>query len=299
MYKFFSFVSTIPFKIFYVLFVGSGIILFLLYLPETFQYVVKNLDINEPMTPLILVMAMFYVVELAHEFAHTGASYNHGAEPGEVGIVFHFLVAFFYVETPDTRILSPRASLDTFIAGPLTSLFAGAVCTYIFVFTDWYPLVWGASAFFWHMSTAITLSPFMQTDGYYIAQNRLKFPNLFNHAVTYVRLNIFRFFRRVSKEDYENDIKGYTTRELKILKVFAIFMPVQIGILVYFFFFMAMEANLFYVVKMAPVILSSAHTYGIKAYIILLVFSIGLVLGSLVALYSAYKFLKRGRTERW
>jgi hypothetical protein len=298
MYNLFSFVSSKPFLIFYALFVGTGIILFLMNLPEAFSYVVKAFDINEPLAPLLLIMLIFYVVELAHEFAHTGASYNHGAEPGNVGIVFHFLVGFFYVETPDTRILSSKESFNIFIAGPLTSMFAGAICTYIFVFTDFYPEVWGASAFFWHMSTLITLTPFMQTDGYYITQNFLKFPNLFGHSVKYLKLNLGRLFHMVSKKEYEEALKGHTKKELTIMKLFAIFMPIQIGILAYFFFFMAMKANLFTVLQLAPIILSGNHTYGIKAYVILIFFSFGLLLGSIAAGGTVYRFFKQGK-ERW
>ncbi len=298
MYEFFSFVSARPFKIFYALFVGCGITLFVWNLPEAFQYMVMNFDLSVPLTPLLLIVLIFYVVELAHEFAHTGASYAHGAEPGDVGIVFHFLVGFFYVETPDTRILSSRASFDTFIAGPLTSLFAGSICTYIFVFTDYYPLVWGASAFFWHMSTLITLTPFMQTDGYYILQNWLTFPNLFGHSINYMRLNLFRFFHMISKEEYQKAVKGYTQRELKIMKVWGILMPLQICILIYFFFFMAVKINLFQVISIAPIILSGSHSYGIKAYVLLFMYSLSLFMGALALTATAYRFIKQ-KGERW
>lgn len=299
MYRLFSFVSSTPFKIFYLLFVGSSIIFFLLNVSEAFSYVVKAFDINEPLTPLLLVMLIFYIVELAHEFAHTGASYNYGAEPGDVGIVFHFLVGFFYVETPDTRILSQKGSFGTFIAGPLTSLFAGAICTYLFVFTDYYPEVWGVSSFFWYMSTLITLSPFMQTDGYYIIQNYLKFPNMFSHSVKYLNLNLFRFFRRISKEEYLKALKGYTKRELRIMRAHAMFMPCQIGILVYFFFYMGLKANIFHMMQLAPLILSGDHSYGIKAYVLVIFFSFGIFMGALAGGATLYRFIKKGGKERW
>jgi hypothetical protein len=299
MYRFFSFVSSTPFKIFYGIFVGASVIFFVLHFSEILEYVALNFDLTVPMTPILLLFAVFYVVELAHEFAHTGASYNHGAEPGAVGIVFHFLVGFFYVETPDTRVLSTRGSIDTFIAGPLTSMFAAAICTYMFVFTDHYPIVWGPAAFFWYMSTAITLSPFMQTDGYYIIQEVLKFPNLFSHSISYLRLNIFRFFRRVSKEDYQKSLEGYTKRELKIMKCLAAFIPVQIGILVYIFFFMAMHIQMFYVLQLAPVILSESNPYGFKSYFLFFMYAGGLILGAFAGSVTVYRFFKKKPTERW
>lgn len=299
MYNFFSFVGSKPFKIFYALFVGSGIILFLTHLPDTFHYVVTNFALTEPLTPLLIIMVLFYVVEFAHEFAHTGASYAHGAEPGDVGIVFHFLVGFFYVETPDTRKLSTRGNLETFLAGPLTSLFSAACCTYIFVFTDYYPPVWGASAFFWHLSTIITLTPFMQTDGYYIMQNLLKFPNLFGHAVSYLKLNLFRFFHVVSKGEYEKAVKGYTSREIRIMRLFDIFMPMQICILAYFFFFMAAKINVINVFQMAPIILFGDNPYGAKGYFLLFSFSFSLTMASIAVFGTLYKFVRKGGKERW
>lgn len=299
MYRFFSFVNTTPFKVFYALFVGSGVVLFLLHLGEAYNCVVTNLYLTVGMEPLLLMALIFYVVEIAHEFAHTGASYNNGAEPGDVGLVFHFLVGFFYVETPDTRILSTRANLETFLAGPLTSLLAGAVCTYIFVFTDYYPLVWGASAFFWHMSCLITLTPFMQTDGYYIAQNLLKFPNMFAHSINFLMLTLSRCFHFISKEEYTKAVKGYTPRELRTMKLFDLFMPIQIALLMYFFFFTAAKANILYVFQIAPLILSGNHPYGFKAYFLLFSYSFSLMLLSYASFMTLYKFLKKRGKERW
>ncbi len=295
MYTFFSFVASKPFMVFYILFVGISIFFFVIHSPEMFRSVVMSFDLTVPLTPLLLLFVIAMGVELIHEFAHTGASYNYGAEPGDIGLVFHFLVVFFYVETPDTRVLSTKGNINTFIAGPLASLFAAAVCTYIFVFTDYYPVVWGASAFLWNLSTLITLSPFMQTDGYYIVQHLLKFPNLFGHAVSYLRLNIFHLCGYYKKEEYQKKINGYTPQEKKIMKVFALFIPVQVGILVYFFFFMGLKINMFHVLELAPVILSGSHPYGIKAYFLLFAYSLGIIMGVSAAATTAYKFFKEGK----
>lgn len=296
MYRFFSFVASKPFKIFYAFFVGFATLLFLMHFSEAFHYTVMNFDLTVPLRSVLLLIAISYVVELAHEFAHTGASYNHGAEPGDVGVVFHFLVLFFYVETPDTRMLSTKGNIDTFLAGPLTSIFAAAICTYVFVFTDYYPLVWGASAFLWYLSALITLSPFMETDGYYTVEHLLEFPNLFSHAVSYLRLSLFRFLNRISKEDYYKTLKGYTQQELKVMKLFAVFIPIQVGILVYFFFFMGIKVNMFHVLEIAPVILSGDHLYGIKAYFLLFLYTSGLIVGAFAAVMTAYRFFTK---ERW
>ncbi len=283
-----------PFKIFYTLFVGVGFALFLSNFEEIFHYALLNFDLTMPLAPLLMMGLIFYVVEFAHEFAHTGASYYYGANPGNVGIVFHFLVAFFYVETPDTRMLSDRGTLMTFLAGPLTSFFAAEVCTYMFVFTDSMPLMWGGTAFFWHISCLITLSPFMQTDGYYILQRKLKFPNLFKHGVRYLRLNLFRLFRLVREKDYKKRLERYTKRELRILKIFTLFLPIQIGILAYIFFFLALKVNMFEVIQLAPTILFTDHPYGIKGYLLLFSYCSSLILITCAGILTGYKFLKKG-----
>jgi len=294
LYKNMYWLGSKPFQIFYALFVGAGLLLFIIHFDEIFSTALLNFDLTMPLLPLLLIMLVFYTVEFAHEFAHTGASYYYGAEPGDVGIVFHFLVGFFYVETPDTRKLSDKGNMVVFLAGPLTSLFAAEVCTYLFLFTDSMPLVWGGAAFFWHLSCLITLCPFMQTDGYYILQHKLKFPNLFSHAIKYIRLNLFRLFRMIRTEEYKKKMSIHTEGERTILRVFSLLLLIQVGILAYMFFFMALKINMFEVIQLAPVILFTDHPYGVKGYVLLgsYCFSLGLLV--LAATLTTYKFLKRG-----
>ena len=294
LYESFYWVGSKPFKIFSFLFIGSGIILFLFNFEDIFYYTLLNFDLTMPLAPLLIMLLMSYVVEFVHEFAHTGTSYYYGAQPGNVGIAFNFLVPFFYVETPDTRKLSDRGNVMTFLAGPVGSLFVAEVCTYIFVFTDSLPLVWGGAAFFWHISCLITLSPFMQTDGYFIIQHKLKFPNLLKHALRYLRLTLFSLFRIITKKDYEQKMQRYTKRELKILKIFALFIPVQISILAYVYFFMALKISMFDTIKLAPLILFADHPYGIKGYVLLFAYCSSLVILAAGAVLTGYKFLKKG-----
>jgi hypothetical protein len=298
LYKSMYWMGSTPFKLFYAVFVGGGFLLFLINFDEIFSSTLLNFDLTMPLTPLLIIMAMFYIVEFAHEFAHTGTSYYYGAEPGNVGIVFHFLVGFFYVETPDTRKLSDKGNMMVFLAGPLTSLFAAEVCTYIFLFTDSMPLVWGGAAFFWHISTLITLCPFMQTDGYYILQHKLKFPNLFTHAIKCIRLNIFRLFGVITKEEYNKKMGIHTQRERIILKGFSALLLIQIGVLIYIFFFMAVKVNMFKVIQLAPVILFTDHLYGIKGYFLLGSYCLSLTFATVAATLTTYRFFKRGE-EAW
>ncbi|MBU7016370.1 MAG: hypothetical protein HXS44_02580 [Theionarchaea archaeon] len=295
LYKRFFWLRTTPFKVFYILFVGSGFLLFLLHFKDIFHYALFNFDITEPMMPLTISVIIFYIIEFAHEFAHTGTSYYYGAKPGNVGIAFYFLVVFFYVETPDTRILSERGNLMTFLAGPLTSLFAAEVCTFLFLFTDPAPAVWGGNAFFWHVSVLITLIPFMETDGYYIVQHKLKFPNLFRHALAYLRTSLFRLFNSITKEEYENALKGYTKKESRILKIFAFMIPMEVGILIFIFFIMALNIKMIQVIQLAPVILFTDHPYGIKGYVLLISYCFTAAVMICMAALTGYRFLKRDR----
>lgn len=292
-YRCFFWMASTPFKVFYGLFVGLGATLFLWNAAEIFDTAVLTFDLTTPLTPLLIIILVGYTVEIAHELAHTGVSFYYGAEPGDIGIVFHFLVAFFYVETPDTRKLSDKGSVMTFLAGPLTSLFAAEVCTYLYVFTDSMPLVWGGAALFWHLSVLITLSPFMQTDGYYLLQHMLRFPNLFKHATKYVRLNVCRAFKRISEEDYTKKMSIYTERELKILRAYSLFLPVQIGILSFVFFFMAFKIKIVQVFQLAPLILSGGNPYGAKGYVLLGAYSLSLTLMTLAAVLTVWRGLKK------
>ncbi|MBU7030507.1 MAG: hypothetical protein HXS48_26480 [Theionarchaea archaeon] len=296
-YRFFRFTGSKPFLVVYSLFILSGFILFLKNFGTIVDHAYMNFHLGVPLKYLFAVFALFYVVELVHEFAHTGASYNCGAEPGKLGLVFHFLVAFFYVDTPNTRILDKRGNVCTFIAGPLLSLLAAEISTYIFLFTDSMPIVWATSSFFWHISTAITLSPFMQTDGYYIVQFLAKFPNLLDNSLTYLKTQVKRGFQLINKEEYKKTMAKWNDKQKKFLKVYMILWPVQTLILTYFFFFSLSKAQVIGVLKVFPEIISPASPYGPKGYFLAAFYAWGIIAGILPIALTIRKYIKKRRGD--
>lgn len=295
MYRFFKFTGGKPFLAVYSLFVLSGFILFLGNFGIIVDTAYTNFHLDVPLKYLLAVFAVFYLVELAHEFAHTGASYNCGGEPGKLGLVFHFLVAFFYVDTPNARILDKRGNICTFISGPLLSLLAAEISTYLFVFTDSMPVLWATSSFFWHISTAITLSPFMQTDGYYIVQYIAKFPNLLDNSITYAKTQVKRFFHVINKEEYKKIMSKWNDKQKKFLRVYMMLWPAQTLILTYFFFFSVHKAQVLHVFQVLPEIFSPGSPYGAKGYFLAVFYTWGIIAGILpVALTLRKYLLKRG-----
>jgi hypothetical protein len=292
-YRFFRFTGSKSFLIVYSLFILSGFILFLKNFSIIVDHAYMNFHLGVPLKYFVAYFAMFYVVELVHEFAHTGASYNCGAEPGKLGLVFHFLVAFFYVDTPNTRILDKKGNIKTFIAGPLLSLLAATLCTYLFLFTDSMPIVWASSAFFWYISTAITLSPFMQTDGYYIVQCLAKFPNLLENSLTYWKTQLKRIFQAMNKEEYTEIMSKWNDKQKRFLRVYMIWWPVQTLILMYFFFFSVSKAQVISVLKVFPEILSPTSPYGSKGYFLAVFYMWGIIAGVLPILLTIRKYIRK------
>lgn len=282
-----------PFLVVYGAFVLSGFFLFVMHLHTIVESAFSVFHLTVPLRYLLIDLFLFYVVEIAHELAHTGASYNCGAEPGKLGLTFHFLVAFFYVETPNTRILDRRGNISTFMAGPLVSLLAAEVCTYLYLFTDTMPLVWASSSLFWHVSVAVTLSPFMQTDGYYLVQHLVQFPNLFDNTISYAKTRVKGWIRVLGEKEYRTIMAQWNERQKKFLNVYMVFWPVQTMILVYFFFFSVNKAHMLEVFREAPVIFSPENPYGIKGYFLFVSYTWGGVAGALPVVLTVRKYLQR------
>jgi hypothetical protein len=102
----------------------------------------------------------------------------------------------------------------------------------------------------------------------------------------------------IQKEEYNKKMGVHTERERIILKVFSSLLLIQIGILVYFFFFMALRINMFNVIQLAPVILFTDHPYGIKGYVLLGSYCLSLGFATVAATLTTYRFFKRGE-EAW
>ena len=290
-YHFFRFTGSTFFLIPYSIFVLSGFILFLKNVSVITDHAYMNFHLGVPLKYFFAAVALSYLVGLAHELAHTGASYNSGAEPGKLGLAFHFLVAFFYVDTPHARILDKKGNICTFMAGPLLTLLAAEISTYMFLFTDSMPVVWATLSFFWHISTVITLSPFMQTDGYYIVQCLAKFPNLLDHSLTYTKTQIKRFFRLINKEEYKKVMSRWNSKQKRFLSLYMVLWPVQTLILSYFFFFSVNKMHAISVLKVFPQIISPESPYGLKGYFLAVFYTWGIIMGILPVALTVRKYL--------
>lgn len=292
-YRFFRFTGNKYFLFVYSAFILSGFVLFLNNFGAIVDQAYMNFHLGVPLRNLLAVFVIFYVVELLHEFAHTGASYNCGGEPQKLGLTFHFLVAFFYVDTPDTRIMDKRGNICTFISGPLVSLLAAEISTYLFVFTGSNSIVWGFSSFFWHISTVITLAPFMHTDGYYIVQYLVKFPNLLDHSLVYAQVQLKRLFQLMTGEEYKKTMARWNVKQKKFLRVYMLLWPVQTAILVYFFYFSVNKAHVMSVFEALPDIFSAHNPYGLKGYFLVVFYIWGIVAGILPVVMTIQKYIKK------
>lgn len=265
--KLFSFVRSRAFKFFYAAFLIVGFSLFIYYLPWIFPTVVSVMGPETSIIPLLLYFVMFHAVEFAHEFAHAVSYYHFGGKSSEVGMEFHFLIPFFYTSTPDAFWMDTRKQIKIFIAGPLTSLLFAEIFTLVFIFEPTQRSVWALHAFFWHISTLITLTPIIRTDGYFIVQAVTKFPNLLEHGVDTI-VKAFRvLIRKISLRDFKDHMSQYSAYEKKILRIYVPLFPVITGILMFAFVFTGLEFGMIQMLEMTPQILSGA-AQGIKPYVL-------------------------------
>lgn len=265
--RFFFFVRSQAFKIFYAAFCAVGFCLFIYNFSEIFSVIVSLMSPESPLLPLFISSTMFYLIEFAHEFAHAVSYYHYGGKSSEIGIEFHFLIPFFYTSTPDATWMEIRKQIIIFIAGPMTSLFFAEVFTLLFIFEPTLQYIWAAHSFFWHISTLITLSPIIRTDGYFMVQAVTKFPNLLEHGVN-VLANAFQvLIRKISLNEFKEYTSQYSSHERKVLKFYIPLFPVVTGVLMFTFVFSSLQFGLIQVLNMTPQILAGT-VQGIKPYVL-------------------------------
>lgn len=278
------------FQIFYAAFLAVSFSLFIYSLPQIFSTVVDFLSPDTALLPLFYSTIFFYLVEFAHEFAHAVSYYHYGGKSSEIGIEFHFLIPFFYTSTPDATWMKTRKQIIIFLAGPMVSLFFAGVFTFLFVFEPTLRYLWASHAFFWHISTLITLSPIMRTDGYFMVQAATKFPNLLEHGVDTLAKAFQVLIRKVSIKELKEHWSQYSANERKILKIYLPFFPIVASALVFVFVFMGLQLGMFQVLNMTPQILAGA-AQGVKPYVLWvsyvasLVFSLVGIVGTLVNVF--------------
>lgn len=286
----FFFVGSRFFWVFYVIFTVIGFSLFLQHFPQIFAFVISLMNPEGPLHPLFISLAFFYVVEITHEIAHAVAYYHYGGKSTEIGIEFHFFIPFFYALTPDAVWMETKRQVAIFLAGPLTSLFFAEIFTFLFVFEPTLRYLWAAHSFFWHISTLVTLSPIIKTDGYFVVQAITKFPNLLEHGVDALIKSFKVLLGKLSLKEFKEHISQYSSSERKILKVYVPLFPTVTCILVYVFVFTGLELGITTVLSMTPQVITG-KVHGIKPYVIWtlyvssIIFSMVGIVGTLVNIF--------------
>jgi len=293
--KVFFFVRCEIFRIFYAIFLAVGFSLFIYNFSSIFLTVVGLMSPEGSLFPLFISMAIFYLVEFAHEFAHAVSHYHYGGKSSEIGIEFHFFIPFFYTSTSDATWMETRKQIVIFIAGPMTSLFFAESFTLFFIFEPTLRYIWAAQSLFWHISALITLNPIIKTDGYFIVQALTKFPNLLEHGSDAL-VKAFRvLIGKISLEEFKEHLSQYSAYEKKVLKIYVPLFPIATTILVFLTVFMGLQFGIIKVLNMTPQILAGT-AQGVKPYVIWIfyVFSISF---SFIGIIGTLMNVIRGRVS--
>jgi hypothetical protein len=292
--KAFFFVKTQIFQVFYAAFLVTCFSLFVYNFPSIFSEMISMLSPDTALLPLLVSTLIFYVVEFAHEFAHAVAYYHYGGKTSDIGIEFHFLIPFFYTSTLDATWMKIRDQIIIFMAGPMASLVFAETFTLLFIFEPTFRVVWAANAFFWHLSTLITLSPIIRTDGYFTLQAVAKFPNLLDHGVDTLKKAFQTVMRKVSLKDFREHISQYSAHERRILKFYVPLFPIITFILIYTFVFTVFQIGFIQVLNMTPQIITGT-VQGIKTYVLWLTYVASLVFSFVGVIGTLMNIIERNR----
>jgi hypothetical protein len=222
-----------------------------------------------PVLPFLLALVIFFVTEFCHEFAHIATACNYGCKPGEMGLEFNFGIPLFYAKTLDVRSHEVAKNIRVFLAGPLTTVLIAGFFTILYILTPVWNYLWADLAFFHVLSSLITMSPFIKTDGYYVVQSVLKFPNLFSHSMRYISHIIKRTFKIMSKKDYDEYMDTYSNSERRILKVYSWTSLIGIVSLVLIFVVTLIQMRVIQVILLTGDLLyGQSQAYTLKQYVL-------------------------------
>lgn len=291
----FSFVKTLPFKVFYFIFCAAGLVIFFYDLPSLLSDLGVIAKLELPLYVFLASLAAFYVLRVLHELSHALAYYFQGGKSVEMGIEFHFLMPLAYTDTPDVYWMKSRERIMVFAAGPLSTLFFAEIFALLFFLGVEPRILWAVIAFFLHIDILMCFIPVIRTDGYYIVQTSLKFPNLLEHGMSNLRKIFHLIFRKTSLEDYREYISDYSARERKVLALYTLIFPVVLLTLVYFGVILTLKAGLIAVIFLTPQILmgtvADAETYIIwLLYLTALIFMLYGLVGAILRLLRKQRF---------
>jgi len=286
------------FLAFYSVLCGMALTLFFGNFSVILEDAFSTLSLDTPITPFVMSFILFYVIDFMHEVAHAAVFYNYGAFPQKIGFAFHYLIPFFYTDVPDVRSFSPRKSILVLLAGPLSTLFFGSISVLLYFLEPAFKTAWAMLAVGSYTSVIFTLCPFIKTDGYYVLETLLKFPNLHTHALRNIKNSLRRLFNILSIEEYHNLRNSYSKFERKTLDIYCLLLPIGMTGMIYVGAFLGL-------VKAFPKILSGLSWIFIsptvaptKAYLslfIALFFAIQLSFGIIIVLWRLFKWKIKGQ----
>jgi hypothetical protein len=144
------------------------------------------------------------------------------------------------------------------------------------------------------LSSLVTLSPFIKTDGYFILQSILRFPNLFSHSVQYTIITVKYWLRLISKSDYEDYISRYSDSEKHILEIYSWISLVGMISLVSVFVVMFIQMRVIQVLLLTSDILSGHNqSYTSKMYVLWLFYLTSFLFSLVGAIILLAKNLRR------
>lgn len=132
---------------------------------------------------MLLLMGVFLVIKVIHEFGHGLAAKHRGIEVHEMGVMLMvFVIPMFYVDVSDAWMLPRRRERLWITAGGvfIEFLFA-AVAVWVWLITE--PGIVNQIAFNTMLAASITTllfnaNPLLRYDGYYFLMDWLQIPNL-------------------------------------------------------------------------------------------------------------------------
>jgi hypothetical protein len=169
----------------------------------------------------LYMIVLFPPVVFLHELAHAITCFHYGGKIGEIGLSIYLFAPFFYVDTSGTWMLPKRQSVMVFLAGPLCTLFIGNLS---FLSQFFVPLPYNKIllmiTFASYFSTLFGFNPLMETDGYYVLQTLVDFPNLHSNAWDFMGMWLKRKTRRIPEKEYQEYLSCYSRDERRILSLY-------------------------------------------------------------------------------
>jgi len=171
---------------------------------------------------LLYVVVIIPFLGFSHELAHAVACYHSGGRPKEIGVSVYLFTFLPYTDTSDALMLDKKKNILIFLAGPLMTLFVGNVCFMLyFLFPSPVNQLLIMLSFGAYLSVLFGFDPLIESDGYYVLQSLVDFPNLQSHAWSYATAWIKHKLKRLSDEDYREFVSTYSKKERKVLSLYA------------------------------------------------------------------------------